>query len=217
MGLKGQGGRLLCLRLRWKLALPLGHLVAIRRRGLRGSSVHFLPARLPSGSAAASLRPPSLPQVVKNLLFIAKVLYLLEADPEAGCGEAPEDTEDGPHGGNRTPGRATLLWLLLKLGRMAKLEAAYSPRNPVKVGLPSGEQCGAGTEAWGPSVPGRADPAFRSWAGAERGHCVLSENLHLQVPGRRGHGPGRRQGQALPARDRGPTVPGAAQHLRRAR
>uniref|UniRef100_H0V054 UTP20 small subunit processome component n=1 Tax=Cavia porcellus TaxID=10141 RepID=H0V054_CAVPO len=78
------------------------------------------------------LEPAPGEQVVKNLLFIAKVLYLLEADPEAGCGEAPEDTEDGPHGGNRTPGRATLLWLLLKLGRMAKLEAAYSPRNPVK-------------------------------------------------------------------------------------
>ncbi|KAM5288941.1 small subunit processome component 20 homolog [Ctenodactylus gundi] len=93
-------------------------------------------------------------QVVKNLLFIAKVLYLLEPSSEDKQGEvkeghgAAQEAEEGfeAHGDGQTeadreekeeareePGRpATLLWLILKLSRMAKLEAAYSPRNPLK-------------------------------------------------------------------------------------
>ncbi|XP_040840145.1 small subunit processome component 20 homolog isoform X1 [Ochotona curzoniae] len=76
-------------------------------------------------------------QVVKNLLFVAKVLYLLEpdcGDREGKVGEDaveqaegdPEEVKDG------SPKPATLLWLIQKLSRMAKLEAAYSPRNPLK-------------------------------------------------------------------------------------
>nr|XP_048274589.1 small subunit processome component 20 homolog [Myodes glareolus] len=95
-------------------------------------------------------------QVVKNLLFIAKVLYLLEPDSGNKQGElkdleeqdtlgdalAKEVTEDEAGADGRTeldgeekeePGKpATLLWLIQKLSRMAKLEAAYTPRNPLK-------------------------------------------------------------------------------------
>lgn len=94
---------------------------------------------------------------MKNLLFIAKVLYLLEPDSgnkqgelkeleeqdslgDALAREAAED-EAAAHGKTESdreekegPSRpATLLWLIQKLSRMAKLEAAYSPRNPLKV------------------------------------------------------------------------------------
>ncbi|XP_036923704.1 small subunit processome component 20 homolog isoform X2 [Sturnira hondurensis] len=100
-------------------------------------------------------------QVVKNLLFVAKVLYLLEPDSgdkqgerkedmeeqaAVGYGEAKEEAEqeapadekansddeqnEGGKGEHSTP--ATLLWLIQKLSRIAKLEAAYSPRNLLK-------------------------------------------------------------------------------------
>ncbi|XP_023572579.1 small subunit processome component 20 homolog isoform X2 [Octodon degus] len=86
------------------------------------------------------LEPTLGEQVVKNLLFIAKVLYLLEADSEPGHVEVPGGNRGSTAEGNsrdseegaRPGGRTSLLWLLLKLVRMAKLEAAYSPRSPVK-------------------------------------------------------------------------------------
>nr|XP_021495750.1 small subunit processome component 20 homolog isoform X1 [Meriones unguiculatus] len=95
-------------------------------------------------------------QVVKNLLFVAKVLFLLEPDSgnkqgelkeleeqdtlgDALSREAAEDeaAADGKTESDREekegPSKpATLLWLIQKLSRMAKLEAAYSPRNPLK-------------------------------------------------------------------------------------
>ncbi|XP_077628408.1 small subunit processome component 20 homolog isoform X2 [Crocuta crocuta] len=101
-------------------------------------------------------------QVVKNLLFVAKVLYLLEPDSEDKQGEIKEDTEEQLALGDGVAREkikkrkscadekmdsdkeeneeakeehskpATLLWLIQKLSRIAKLEAAYSPRNPLK-------------------------------------------------------------------------------------
>lgn len=93
-------------------------------------------------------------QVVKNLLFVAKVLYLLEPDSGHKQGEVREDLEEQDCGateageedkasaeekaeGDREereePSKpATLMWLIQKLSRVAKLEAAYSPRNPLK-------------------------------------------------------------------------------------
>ncbi|TKC38178.1 hypothetical protein EI555_014739, partial [Monodon monoceros] len=89
-------------------------------------------------------------QVVKNLLFIAKVLYLLEPDSGdkqgnikedmeeqevLGDGLAREDVEEHKACADKNEERsepATLLWLIRKLSRIAKLEAAYSPRNPLK-------------------------------------------------------------------------------------
>nr|XP_020021683.1 small subunit processome component 20 homolog [Castor canadensis] len=96
-------------------------------------------------------------QVIKNLLFVAKVLYLLEHDSKDKQGEikASEEQEalkdcvarealeehkacvDGEAGSDREekeePSKpATLLWLIQKLSWMAKREAAYSPRIPLK-------------------------------------------------------------------------------------
>ncbi|XP_045409087.1 small subunit processome component 20 homolog [Lemur catta] len=98
-------------------------------------------------------------QIVKNLLFVAKVLYLLEPDSEDKQGEIKEgmekqgdgvareaieeseacadeksefDKEEKEEAREEHSKPATLLWLIQKLSRIAKLEAAYSPRNPLK-------------------------------------------------------------------------------------
>ncbi|XP_071408091.1 small subunit processome component 20 homolog [Pithys albifrons albifrons] len=89
-------------------------------------------------------------QVIKNLLFVAKVVYLLaptsEEDKEAeefSCeveeqeasedekgisGQGDEEKEETQEKGQP----ATLLWLMEKLSVMAKREAAYSPKVPLK-------------------------------------------------------------------------------------
>ncbi|XP_032139103.1 small subunit processome component 20 homolog [Sapajus apella] len=92
-------------------------------------------------------------QVVKNLLFVAKVLYLLEpycenkqskikgdlegqealGDGMACADEKAESDGEEKEEVKEEPSRpATLLWLIQKLSRIAKLEAAYSPRNLLK-------------------------------------------------------------------------------------
>ncbi|XP_053937766.1 small subunit processome component 20 homolog [Cuculus canorus] len=92
-------------------------------------------------------------QVIKNLLFVAKVVYLLapaleeskEAEGELSCEmeeqEASEDEEekdvsaqvDGEREETEEKGQpATLQWLMKKLSVMAKREAAYSPKVPLK-------------------------------------------------------------------------------------
>ncbi|XP_006141449.2 small subunit processome component 20 homolog isoform X2 [Tupaia chinensis] len=101
-------------------------------------------------------------QVFKHLLFIAKILYLLESNSGNKQGEIKEDMEEPEVLGDSVAGEAveelethadgeaasdgdekeeakeersrpaTLLWLIQRLSRMAKLEAAYSPRNPLK-------------------------------------------------------------------------------------
>ncbi|KAM6301905.1 small subunit processome component 20 homolog isoform 2-T2 [Podargus strigoides] len=92
-------------------------------------------------------------QVIKNLLFVAKVVYLLapaseegkEAEGELGCEmeeqEASEDEEEKDISAQGERERedseekgqlATLLWLMKKLSLMAKREAAYSPKVPLK-------------------------------------------------------------------------------------
>lgn len=93
-------------------------------------------------------------QVIKNLLFVAKVVYLLapaseeskEAEGKLSCeGEEQETSEveeekdisvQGEEGREDTEEKgqpATLLWLMKKLSLMAKREAAYSPKVPLKV------------------------------------------------------------------------------------
>ncbi|NXL92133.1 UTP20 protein, partial [Alectura lathami] len=91
-------------------------------------------------------------QVIKNLLFVAKVIYLLapaseegEEAEEVGCEvgeqEASEDEgekdipaqAEGEEEDTEEKGRpATLIWLMKKLSLMAKREAAYSPKIPLK-------------------------------------------------------------------------------------
>ncbi|ELW71577.1 Small subunit processome component 20 like protein [Tupaia chinensis] len=98
----------------------------------------------------------------QHLLFIAKILYLLESNSGNKQGEIKEDMEEPEVLGDSVAGEAveelethadgeaasdgdekeeakeersrpaTLLWLIQRLSRMAKLEAAYSPRNPLK-------------------------------------------------------------------------------------
>ncbi|KAM8820065.1 small subunit processome component 20 homolog [Eudromia elegans] len=91
-------------------------------------------------------------QVIKNLIFVAKVIYLLAPAQEEG-GEAEElscdveEQEASEDEGERDlsaqeEGRgedteekdrpATLLWVMKKLSIMAKREAAYSPKVPLK-------------------------------------------------------------------------------------
>ncbi|MBN3321955.1 UTP20 protein, partial [Atractosteus spatula] len=79
-------------------------------------------------------------QVVKNLVFVAKVIYLLAPDPEplAGAGEdsAGEEEAEEPAGGardSRGPDRLpSLLWVMKKLSVLAKREAASTPKDPLK-------------------------------------------------------------------------------------
>ncbi|XP_060050218.1 small subunit processome component 20 homolog isoform X2 [Erinaceus europaeus] len=87
-------------------------------------------------------------QVVKNLLFIAKVLYLLAPNSEdkqgelkerlgngetqKACAENTDSEQEENEEEEEHSNPATLLWLILKLSRIAKLEASYSPRNPLK-------------------------------------------------------------------------------------
>ncbi|XP_028601568.2 small subunit processome component 20 homolog isoform X2 [Podarcis muralis] len=88
-------------------------------------------------------------QVVKNLLFVAKVLYLM-APPEDGkeindeVGQDAEEQEDfGEDVENETStmeakddkeksSPATLLWVMKRLLALASREAAYSPKDPLK-------------------------------------------------------------------------------------
>lgn len=94
----------------------------------------------------------SILQVIKNLLFVAKVVYLLAPASEEGketdgglrCEveeqEVSEDEKDASAQGEEEredtqekDQPATLLWLMKKLSVMVKREAAYSPKVPLKV------------------------------------------------------------------------------------
>ncbi|XP_075456776.1 small subunit processome component 20 homolog [Ascaphus truei] len=86
-------------------------------------------------------------QVIKNLLFVAKVIYLLDPDLEhtqsnheemdgetaeqdASGGEEEEEEESKKETGDEK--KATLMWLMRKLSFQAKREAAHTPKNPLK-------------------------------------------------------------------------------------
>ncbi|XP_053321012.1 small subunit processome component 20 homolog [Spea bombifrons] len=85
-------------------------------------------------------------QVIKNLLFVAKVIYLLHADEEqsednnkVNCNEEDDhqETAADASGDEETTEKdavegATLLWLMKKLSVLAKREAAHTPKNPLK-------------------------------------------------------------------------------------
>ncbi|XP_030069682.1 small subunit processome component 20 homolog isoform X2 [Microcaecilia unicolor] len=89
-------------------------------------------------------------QIIKNLLFVAKVLYLLAPDlevketgegvdsnaEESELAEDKDDTEDSKKNEEETiedgEKTATLMWLMKKLSFLAKREAAYTPKNQLK-------------------------------------------------------------------------------------
>lgn len=86
-------------------------------------------------------------KVVKNLLFVAKVIYLLhpeeentenhqeEKDNESVQQEASGGEEDNADRQMEEEKSATLMWLVRKLSILAKKEAAHTPKNPLKVSL----------------------------------------------------------------------------------
>ncbi|XP_035875363.1 small subunit processome component 20 homolog isoform X2 [Phyllostomus discolor] len=133
-------------------------------------------------------------QVVKNLLFVAKVLYLLELNSGDKQGERKEDLEaqaavgpgvakeeaeqearaDEKKDSDEEPNEegkeehskpATLLWLIQKLSRIAKLEAAYSPRNLLKrtciFKFLGAVAMDLGVDKVKPYLPAIIDPLFR--------------------------------------------------------
>ncbi|XP_075065353.1 small subunit processome component 20 homolog [Mixophyes fleayi] len=86
-------------------------------------------------------------QVIKNLLFVAKVIYLLhpELDNTQNNNEEKEDntieleasgdeeeTEKDTEKEKGDKKVATLMWLMKKLTILAKREAAHTPKNPLK-------------------------------------------------------------------------------------
>ncbi|GCB68829.1 hypothetical protein scyTo_0000958 [Scyliorhinus torazame] len=82
-------------------------------------------------------------QVIKNLLFVAKVIYLLgsvdrgDAKKEEGTAESDEEIEAEETGEEEMVGKGaskktTLMWLMKKLCILVKREAAHSPKIPLK-------------------------------------------------------------------------------------
>lgn len=92
-------------------------------------------------------------QVIKNLLFVGKVIYLISPESEVTSAEeevkmdkdeteetqeedqmentnGPEEEEEDKDDKDNQP--PSLLWLIKKLSLMAKREAAYSPKVPLK-------------------------------------------------------------------------------------
>ncbi|XP_051886024.1 small subunit processome component 20 homolog isoform X2 [Pristis pectinata] len=85
-------------------------------------------------------------QVVKNLLFVTKVIYLLgpvgqgdvEEEEESEKELAAEESEELRGGGGTPDGadgsvkKTNLMWLMQKLCIIAKREAAHTPKHPLK-------------------------------------------------------------------------------------
>ena len=95
--------------------------------------------------------------MIKNLLFVSKVIYLISPESDSASQEEVKEEEEEEHRENengedeekeekemeaeeeeeeeddkddRPP---SLLWLMKKLSLMAKREAAYTPKVPLKV------------------------------------------------------------------------------------
>ncbi|XP_049638753.1 small subunit processome component 20 homolog isoform X1 [Suncus etruscus] len=139
-------------------------------------------------------------QVVKNLLFIAKVLYLLEHSVGGNQGESKEDMVDEEALGEGMTGDAgdsctekaesdsrlaTLPWLIQKLSHMAKLEAAYSPRIPLKrtciFKFLGAMAMDLGVERVKPYLPGIITPLFRELNSTYAEQDPLLKNLSQEI------------------------------------
>ncbi|CAJ0938489.1 unnamed protein product [Ranitomeya imitator] len=83
-------------------------------------------------------------QVIKNLLFVAKVIYLLHPEVENTQDHTEEQNDDhceqedasedeeGTAKESQDEKPATLMWLMKRLSVLAKREAARTPKNPLK-------------------------------------------------------------------------------------
>ncbi|XP_075712813.1 small subunit processome component 20 homolog [Rhinoderma darwinii] len=82
-------------------------------------------------------------QVIKNLLFVAKVIYLLHPEVEDTQHNTEEQNDDhaeqedveeeeGTEEEKGDEKTATLMWLMKKLSVLAKREAAHTPKMPLK-------------------------------------------------------------------------------------
>nr|XP_061809338.1 small subunit processome component 20 homolog [Nerophis lumbriciformis] len=74
-------------------------------------------------------------QVIKNLLFVGKVIYLLSPESDVADADeemAEEEEENAVEEEKEDEKPPSLLWLINKLSLMAKREAANSPKIPLK-------------------------------------------------------------------------------------
>lgn len=75
--------------------------------------------------------------MIKNLLFVAKVIYLISPESETANNEGDkeheedEEKEDDDELKKKRP--PSLLWVMKKLSVLAKREAADTPKVPLKV------------------------------------------------------------------------------------
>lgn len=92
--------------------------------------------------------------MIKNLLFVGKVIYLVSPESDVAstqeeAKEEGEEEEQRENGGDdeeedeeeeddKDDRRPSLLWLMKKLSLMAKREAAYTPKVPLKVHIETG-------------------------------------------------------------------------------
>ncbi|XP_031318808.2 small subunit processome component 20 homolog [Camelus dromedarius] len=142
-------------------------------------------------------------QVVKNLLFVAKVLYLLEPDSGDKQGDMKEDMDKQEVSGDGMVREdieelracadekeehskpATLLWLIQKLSRIAKLDAAYSPRNPLKrtciLKFLGAIAMDLGTDKVKPYLPVIIAPLFRELNSTYSDQDPLLKNLSQEI------------------------------------
>ncbi|XP_054974485.1 small subunit processome component 20 homolog [Sorex araneus] len=135
-------------------------------------------------------------QVVKNLLFVAKVLYLLEHGAGGDQGDSKEDTGDLEASGDNAAQEtgeeaaahqrpATLLWLIQKLSHMAKLEAAYSPRILLKrtciFKFLGAAAMDLGADRVKPYLPSIVAPLFRELNSTYAEQDPLLKNLSQEI------------------------------------
>lgn len=115
--------------------------------------------------------------MIKNLLYVGKVIYLIssesdiqekeQGEPEDGNSDEEEEkkeqekeAEEEEDRDNRPP---SLLWLMKKLSLMAKREAAHSPKVPLKVRRWSGQVVAPPIHCANPLSSCREPVSLNSW------------------------------------------------------
>merc|ERR1719419_570592 len=86
------------------------------------------------GTCYKQLASPNLPtnmadQVIKNLVYLAKVLKLTSVTPDPKSSEQEENGDEEVTNGER---KATLMWLIKRMCREANHERARNPKITIK-------------------------------------------------------------------------------------